>query len=204
MAHAGHGEFNGPAGVAVTRDRNVLVVDSGNHRIIKFSADGQFCTAVGGIKGCNPLQFSEPRGIAVNKSNNKVYVVDSDNNRVQILNSDLTFSGTFGNERGIVYVADRGNHRVQVFTAEGKFLRIFEGSVKLTGPSDIAIVSNGTIYATDDNNCVFVFTSGGHFLTSFGKKGEAKGEFNLPRGVAVDSCGVVYVCDYLNNRVQLF
>ena len=64
------------------------------------------------------------------------------NHCVQVLNSDLTFSSSFGKcgsgkgqfdyPRGIacdstgkVYVADRDNHRVQVFTAEGKFLKMF-------------------------------------------------------------------------------
>ena len=62
----------------MTRDGNILVVDCNNHRILKFSAGGQFLIAVG-TEGSNPLQFSKPRGIAVNKSNNKVYVVDTEN-----------------------------------------------------------------------------------------------------------------------------
>ena len=49
-----------------------------------------------------------------------------------------------------------------------------------------------------------VFTFGGQFVTSFGMTGEGVGEFNYPLGVAVDSSGVVYVCDHVNNRVQLF
>ena len=35
------------------------------------------------------------------------------------------------------------------------------------------------------------FTSEGQFVTSFGKKGEGLGEFNMPLGVAVDNSGVV-------------
>ena len=40
--------------------------------------------------------------------------------------------------------------------------------------------------------------------TSFGQKGEGPGEINYPSGLAVDVSGVVYVCDYNNNRFQLF
>ena len=217
----GHGRFNESAGITMTSDENILVVDRNKHRILKFSADGQFLTVVGS-EGSNPLQFSEPRGIAVNKSSNKVYVVDTENNRVQILNSDLTFSSTFGQKgsgkgqfdwpygvtcdrSGNVYTADRRNRRVQVFTAEGKFLRIFgEGSVELKGPTDIAIDNNDMVYVTDDSNRVCVFSPGGQLVTSFGRSGRGKGEFRLPLGVAVDSSGVVYVCDCRNNRVQLF
>ena len=217
----GHVQFNGPAGITVTSNGNILVVDSNNHRILKFSADGQFLTAVG-TKGSNPLQFSEPRGVAVNKSNNKVYVVDTENSRVQILNSDLTFSSSFGkkgsgkgqfirpfgmtcNRSGNVYVADRENYRIQVFTAEGKFLRMFgEGSVWFKGPTDIAIDGNDMVYVVDDSDHVFVFSPEGQLVTSFGRSGRGKGEFDTPLGMVVDSSGVVYVCDYLNNRVQLF
>ena len=41
-------------------------------------------------------------------------------------------------------------------------------------------------------------------MTSFGRSGRVKGEFNTPLGIAVDSSGVVYVCDNSNYRVQLF
>ena len=50
------GELRYPAGVCVG---NILVVDSGNNRIKKLSADGQFLTAVG-TSGSSRLQFSSP------------------------------------------------------------------------------------------------------------------------------------------------
>ena len=34
--------------------------------------------------------------------------------------------------------------------------------------------------------------------------GEDPGEFDNPRGLAVDSAGVLYVCDTNNNRIQVF
>ena len=46
-------------GVAVDSEENILVVDSRNHRIQKFTANGQFLTAVG-TKGNGPLQFDNP------------------------------------------------------------------------------------------------------------------------------------------------
>ena len=77
---------------------NVLVADTGNHRIQKFTAEGQFLTAVG-TKGNGPLQFYFPSDIAVNASNGMVYVANTDNHRVQVLNSDLTYSSTIGKRR---------------------------------------------------------------------------------------------------------
>ena len=215
------GQFNSPAGVAVDSDGNILVVDSQNHRIQKFSADGQFLVAEGNY-GSGPLQFIHPRGIAVNKRNNKVYVADRDNARVQILNSDLTFYSTFGQKgrgekqfdrpygvtcdrSGNVYIADRNIRCIQVFTTEGQFLRVFcKLSAELRGLLDIATDYNDHVYVTDESNRVYVFTSRGELVTSFGKKGRGKGGFDLPVGVTVDSSGVVYVCDHRNNRVQSF
>ena len=46
--------------------------------------------------------------------------------------------------------------------------------------------------------------SDGQLVTSFGRKGEGPGEFNHPRGLAVDNNGVVYVCDLRNHHVQVF
>ena len=93
-------------------------------------------------------------------------MTDSDNNCVQVLNSDLTFSSTFGkcgdgkgqfyyptgiacDSAGEVYVADTNNHRIQVFTAEGKFVRMFgrhgQGRGELSSPYGIAIDSSNMV-----------------------------------------------------------
>ena len=212
---SGQGQFECPAGVAVDSDGNIFVVDCLNHRVQKFSADGQFLAAAGTVGHISGLQFLRPKGITINNSSNKIYVVDTDNSRVQVLNSDLTLSSTFklGSDKGQpfgaacdrsgnVYVADTRNRRIQVFTAKGEFLRMFaEGVVELKGPSDIAIASTGTVYVTDDSHRMYVFTSEGQLVTSFSSLDKG---FSLPVGVAVDSSGVVYVCDHNNSRVQLF
>ena len=90
---SGPGEFDEPSGIAVD-EGNVLVCDTGNNRIQKFTADGHFITAVG-TKGSKPLQFRGPNGIAFNTSNKKVYIADLANHRIQVLNSDLTHLGGF-------------------------------------------------------------------------------------------------------------
>ena len=209
-----HGQFRSPCGVAVDSEGNILVADYNNHRIQKFSVEGQFLAVVG-TKGSGPLQFTFPIDIAI--SNNKVYVTDM-NHRIQVLHSDLTFSSTFGkrgsgkgqfncpqgiacDSTGNVYVADSVKSHIQVFTPEGKFLRMFE---RHGYPISIAI-HDGLLYVSEGWNClVSVFTLEGQFATSFGSKGTGPGQFQWPCGLAVDSSGVVYVCDYQNNNVQAF
>ena len=220
---SGHGQFMNPRGVAVDGEGNILVSDNDNHRIQKLTAEGQFLTAVG-TKGSGPQQFNEVVDIAINTSNNKVYMVDKSNHRIQVLNSDLSFSNTFGeygknkgefnfpwgiacDSTGNVYVADFGNNRIQVFTSKGKFLRKFgsrgEGDGELNYPIAIALDVQDKVYVSD-NHRISVFTSKGQFVTSFGSEGKRPGEFDDPRGVTVDSNGVVYVCDLSNYRLQLF
>ena len=104
-------------------------------------------------------------------------------------------------------MADRSNNRIQVFTAEGMFLRMFSdgGQGKLLNePVGIAIDASDMVYVSECNwgHRISVFTSEGQFVTSFGKAGKKPGEFTLPCGLAVDDCGVVYVCD--RHCLQLF
>ena len=74
-----------------------------------------------------------------------------------------------------------------------------------TGPVGVAIDTSDVVYVSEhDNHRVSVFTSGGQFVTSFGRRGKGSGQFYYPIGVAVDSNGVVYVCDIDNHRVQIF
>ena len=126
-------------------------------------------------------------------SNNKVYVTDVNN---QVLNSDLTFSSTFGksgsgkvkfgsphgvacDSTGKVYVADHSNSRVQVFTAEGNSctcLRSSLGMGELDWPVGVAIDTSGMVYVSElGSDRVSVFTSGGQFVTSFGRREKGPG-----------------------------
>ncbi len=41
-------------------------------------------------------------------------------------------------------------------------------------------------------------------LTSFGKEGSGKGHFDLPRDIACERTGKVYVADCDNHRIQVF
>ena len=201
-----YGKFSGPHGIALDGEGNILVADYNNHRIQKFTTDGQFLTAT--------RELQHPMDIAYNTTNNKLYVTGI--TWVRILNSDFTSSIRFGikelidpwaiacDSSGNVYVVDRGKHCIQVFTAEGQFLRMFSRHSQDEGvvdhPMGIAIdAASDIVYVSEyDNNCISVFTSEGHFLTSFSRN------LNHPVGLAVDSSGTLYVFDCHNHRIQVF
>ena len=216
-----HGQFRYPRGVAVDGKGNILVADSMNHRIQKFTAEGHFIALAGGTRGIGAKQFAFPTGIACN--DNLVYVTDNSNHRVQTLNSDLTFLRTFGvmgsgegrlnspwdiacDSTGKVYVADTESHCIKVFKADGTFVSTIgclgQGKGELGLPIGVAIDATGIVYITEyQNHRISIFSSE---VTSFGKWGERPGEFACPRGIMADRSGVVYVCDGINNRIQLF
>ena len=107
--------------------------------IQQLSFTGKHITTVGAC-GNGPLQFQSPVSIAVHLWTHKVYVVEWWNHGFEALNSDLTYSSSFGkngsnngefnhpydmttDSDGNVYVADHDNHRIQVFTADRIYLR---------------------------------------------------------------------------------
>ena len=59
---------------------NVLVADTGNGRIEKFSPTGAFLSIIG-TKGNGQGQFAQPNGIAIDRVGN-IYVADAGNHRV--------------------------------------------------------------------------------------------------------------------------
>ena len=142
--------------------------------------------------------------------------MERNNSRVQVLNSDLTFSSTFGkpgiigegrfylpesiaiDNTGKVYVSYPPTNSIQVFTAEGRFLRMFgrhghwHGDCNFMWPSFFAIDTNNLVYICESSfHHVSVYTSEGCFVE---RKGQGPGEFNSPRGIAVDHSGVASVC----------
>ena len=95
-----------------------------------------------------------------------------------------------------------------VYTNEGQLLLSFgcdeDGVKKLKDPSDVCVSGQYVYVANWGGHNISVFTTQGQYVTSFGQKGKGEGEFYSPCGVCVDRDGFVYVCDFYNNRVQVF
>lgn len=115
--------------------------------------------------------------------------------------------------RDNVWVTDVALQQVFKFSHEGKLLMTL-GERGVAGsdgshfdmPTDVAVLPDGSFYVSDGygNSRVAKFSADGRFLFEWGKKGAARGEFDLPHGIALDARGRVYVCDRGNSRVQVF
>lgn len=180
----GKGQFDSPTGIAVDRNGNILVADTGNKRIEKFSPTGSFLSAVGITSGQE--QLAAPNGIAVDRAGN-VYVADAGNHRVQKLAPDGTLlaewkgpdSGFYGPRRiaigrdDSIYVVDQGRTRIVKFSPEGQVLRVWgskgSGDGQFNDPTSIAVdLQTGKIYVADPRNKrIQVFDSDGKFLTEW-------------------------------------
>jgi tripartite motif-containing protein 71 len=80
------GQFDGPAGVAVDSNDCVYITDVNNHRIQKFSGNGEFISTIGN-EGEGNEQFIEPEGIDVDSEGN-IYVTDTGNFRIQVFSQE--------------------------------------------------------------------------------------------------------------------
>jgi DNA-binding beta-propeller fold protein YncE len=83
------GQFDFPRGIAADRSGNILVADTNNGRIQKFSPAGVFLSMLGS-PGHGPGELTDPNGIAVDSKGN-VYVADVGNHRVQKLSPEGQF-----------------------------------------------------------------------------------------------------------------
>lgn len=184
------GQLMGPRGIAVGPDGYVYVADAGNHRVQKFTADGEFVTTWGqhslvDEEGGVLRGFNEPWGVAV-APDGSVYVADTWNHRIQHFDAEGTLLGAWGSF---------GQYAVDDPFGEGKFY----------GPRGVVVSDEGLVYVTDTGNKrVQVFDADGMFAFQWGGGGVMEGNLDEPVGIALDDEGQVYVADTWNRRVQVF
>ena len=79
------------AGWLFDSNNELLVVDSRNSRVQRFTVDGEFLHAFG-TAGSDPGQFNLPWGVGVDRGDN-IYVADWGNDRIQKFTAEGEFVG---------------------------------------------------------------------------------------------------------------
>lgn len=145
------GQLGRPALMAWDPDGNILVAEARNHRIQRFTPEGEPLGLIGAGPGEGPGdapgQLNMPWGVATD-AEGAIYVGDWRNDRVQKLSPEgepLLVIGAPGSgegqltrpagvavdEQGDVYVADRDNNRVLLFDKSGRYVERFLGDATL-------------------------------------------------------------------------
>jgi hypothetical protein len=152
--------------------------------ILKFDSSGKL------VKSFGAGMFILPHGLHVDRAGN-VWVTD----------------GLGRNGKG---------QQVIKFSPDGKVLMTLgqagvagSGPDEFNAPSAVYVAPNGDIFVADGhggntNARIVKFSSDGKFINSWGAKGSAPGEFDVPHTLAMDSRGRLFVGDRQNNRIQIF
>ncbi|MCJ7624721.1 MAG: NHL repeat-containing protein, partial [Anaerolineaceae bacterium] len=224
------GTFNEPWGIAVALDGSVYVSDTWNHRIQKFTSNGEFITMWGYFgQADSPTAFYGPRGLAVDEEGN-IYLADTGNKRIVVFDSNGTFLTQFGSpgmelgqldepvgvaidNDGNVYVTDTWNQRVQVFASDEdlNFYPLLSWDVSawfgqsLDNKPFIAADDSGSVFVVDPEGYrVLQFDTIGNFIRGWGDYSSEVDGFGMPAGIAADNEGKIWVSDAGNHRIMRF
>jgi sugar lactone lactonase YvrE len=182
-----------PVGVAVDGDGNVYVVEYGANRVSKLTKAGATYT-----KSILASGFSELSGVAVDGDGN-LYITERGAQRIhKLTKAGDTYTPSILAGSGSIGAADHSDPLQATFS----------------GPEGIAIDGDGNLYIGDLGSSqrirkltraesYAVSTPAGTGVTSPFQDGLGnQATFNVPRGVAVDGDGNVYVADTSNRRIR--
>ncbi len=171
--------FGQTVGMAMDDNDRLFVADAKLHHVTVISPKGQEEENFGsGV-------MVSPAGLALDRENRFLYVVDSQLDQVLVYDADtyklLRRIGATGKKHTLT---DPGNFSL---------------------PTRCAVDSDGNLFVTDTlNNRVEIFDADGNFIREFGKAGDGPGRFARPKGIAVDPDGHIWVADAMLQRVQVF
>ena len=168
------GQFYKPFDMSLDSQGNVYVADSGNHRIQKFSPDGEFLASYG-EKGQGPGEFQIMGGIAVDNQG-RMYVTDRSTSHLKVLSPDgneikniatmkitgeiaLMSSGESVLTRGLFFSQESYPGLVQIVGNDGKILRT-AGTQELYEDWDSYRYFNRTSFTLDrEDNLYLAFAT---------------------------------------------
>jgi sugar lactone lactonase YvrE len=208
------GQFEFPSGIAVDPDGNVYV--AGRSRTDKFSAAGEFLQSLG----------TPSDSVAVDGQGG-VYTYSAYDGLVHKFDPNGTALLAFGqagvgdrtrfdalsrltvDRGGVVYVVE--SFAIWRFSAQGKQLGKWDSlseGISTGQPTGVAVDASGNLYMArfepgdPTADTIQKISPAGKPLAQLGQSGSAAGQLRLPRGLAVDQQGNLYVADTGNDRVQ--
>lgn len=218
---AGRGDLKRPGDVVVGPADELVVADTGNHRIQVFDGAGRSQARWGG-NGHEPGQLISPEGVALSPTGD-VYVADTGNLRLQRFRIDGKLLGVWptldwardvmvGGPRGgayidvaaapdgRIYVAESHRGSIQRFGADGQFegaWEVVDPSLGPMNPEAVAVTSTGKVLVLGIRGVVLVYSPIGDLVDRWLIQ-YAEGQFG--RDLAVSPGGDVYVLIYGHDK----
>jgi DNA-binding beta-propeller fold protein YncE len=212
-----------PLGVAVSLDGSrVYATQSGaTPTTVVYDRDG---TTIGQLEPpATPKTFHVPVYVAVSPVTGDVYVGDRAAGKVYVYDQGGTYLSTVqpkGDVKeisplglaigpdGTLYVADvlsatPADHRILVLAADGTLKKVL-GKGQLNYPNAIVVGKSGELYVSDSNNGRVVVIDGDGTVSTLVARGVGDGDLGLPRGLAIDDEGRMFVVDTTDHMVRLF
>ena len=154
----------------------------------------------------------------------------ADGNLIREIGKELygfAFAHTVRVDRdGNIWTSDEGTNMIVKFSPAGRALMVLgrrEEAVEespphapgetppprwggFNRPTDVAWDLQGNIFVADgyNNSRVVKISPDGRWLTTWGERGTAPGQFNILHSIASDAKGNIYVADRTNRRIQVF
>ena len=218
-------DVRAPRGLAMNKDRELIVAEHTGHRLSIVSEDGKKRRTFGS-HGSGPDQLKNPVGVALSATGD-ILVCENSNHRIHIFSptgKSVKCVGTRGSgplqlkhpvgiavhpHSNKVYVTEASNTRLQILNEDLTFCTTFgskgSGNGQFQRLRDLSFDSTGNVYVADsENHRIHVFTANGEYIRQFGKKGNGKGELKEPRGITIDSNDIVYVSEWGNHHISIF
>jgi DNA-binding beta-propeller fold protein YncE len=224
------GRFNYPTDIAADESGNVYVADFYNDQIQVFDADGRFLRVFperdrpvgrgssgrGGGIAVTSLTVKAGRVYATDRY--QVVVFDTQGKLLQQFGKPGTGAGDLDHPNGIAVVAnqtivaDSDHNRLLAFDAQGKRLwGLGKPSGSALGadsdfplPRGVTVLEDGSILVADALASKLIRVSPvGRVTASYGVRGTAPAELNMPTDVAAGPNNTVVVADKGNDRVQV-
>ena len=201
------GGLKQPEGVACNEKGLLIVGDTGNDRLLRYSYNDRSLKAGAEIK---VQQLSNPIRIQMN-SKGEIFALDGKKRRILRLNPDGTFKG-YVDAEGIpspsafvprsfkidrnnnIYILDIFSARVLALNSEGKYQKQIPFPKDYGFFSDLAVDSKGTLLLID---CVkaMVFSAPKDSNTFSPLTKDLREYLNFPTSITTDNRGTVYVVD---------
>ena len=197
-------KMNIPHGICINLNR-VYITQYSAHSLTVYSTEGKCIESVG-REGNKELKFSCPTGVAVSTAKNLIYICELGNNRIQCLTLNLSFNSFIPNvtyardikltPEDIVVLTD-GSLCIRFYDYFHQLIReiIIQGKVnQVINPQYFCLDREFNILMTDCSACsVMIFSNKGQLLRKVGKRGEERGNFIFPTGIATDRDGKIIV-----------